>query len=57
MYRSQVSEAPHVAQFPFVHDVSRTNTFSAIKEREAKFSGNLYSILLDILRRGYYKLV
>ena len=49
MYRLQVSEAPHVAQFPFVHNVSRTNTFWAIEEWEANFSGNLYSILLDVL--------
>ena len=33
MYKSQVSEVPHVAQFSFVHDVSSANTLSYQKAR------------------------
>ena len=56
--KPQVSEVPHVAQFPFVHDFSRANTSEPSKHKKqtlvANFSGNLHSICLTFCEAWRY---
>ena len=46
---SQVSEAPHVAQFPFVHDVSRAITSEPSKSKKKTLVANSTAFCLTIL--------